>query len=48
MVVAIATGDAAAAEKLGHDHAALFQRRLLDWLTVNAAPALRPVAESGI
>jgi DNA-binding GntR family transcriptional regulator len=46
MITAIATRNAAAAEKLGHDHAALFQRRLLDWLTVNDASALRPVAET--
>ena len=47
MVAAIAAGDAARAEKLGHDHAALFQRRMLAYLTVNAASALRPVAEPG-
>lgn len=44
MVHAIATGDAAAAEKLGHAHADLFQRRLLDWLTVNDAATLQPVS----
>ena len=44
MVQAIATGNAAAAEKLGHDHATLFQRRLLDWLTANDAATLGPVS----
>jgi DNA-binding FadR family transcriptional regulator len=46
MADAIATGNALGAEKLGHDHAALFQRRLLDWLTVNNAAALGPVSKS--
>ena len=41
---AIAARDAPRAEKLGHDHAALFQRRMLAYLTVNAASTLSPVA----
>ena len=46
LVEAIAARDAPRAEKLGHDHAALFQRRMLAYLTVNAASALSPVAGS--
>ena len=46
MVTAIAAGDAPAAEKLGHDHAALFQRHLLDWLAVNDAAKLGPISSS--
>ena len=43
-VEAIAARDAAGAERLGHDHAALFQRRMLAYLTTNAASTLRPVS----
>lgn len=44
MAEAIAAGDAARAEALGHDHAALFQRRVLAYLTVNRAGAVRSVS----
>ena len=44
MVEAIAGRDAARAEKLGHDHAALFQRRMLAYLSANSAATLRPVS----
>ena len=43
-VEAIATRDAARAEKLGHDHAALFQSGMLRYLTTNAAATLGPVS----
>ena len=48
MVAAITAGDAAVAEKLGHDHAALFQRRLMDWLSVNDAATLGSISERRI
>lgn len=44
MTEAIADRDAARAEELGHRHAALFQARMMDYLTANAAASLRPVA----
>jgi DNA-binding GntR family transcriptional regulator len=44
---AIAASDAARAEKLGHDHAALFQHRMLAYLTTNAAATLNPIAGPG-
>jgi DNA-binding GntR family transcriptional regulator len=47
IVDAIAAKDAARAEKLGHDHAALFQHRMLAYLTDNAASALSPVSAPG-
>jgi DNA-binding GntR family transcriptional regulator len=47
LVEAIAGRDAARAETLGHDHAALFQRRMLAYLTVNAAATLNPVSGRG-
>ncbi len=48
MVEAIAAGDSAAAEQLGHDHAALFQRRMLAYLSVNEAASLAPAAAMGL
>ncbi|HUS55982.1 MAG TPA: GntR family transcriptional regulator [Thermohalobaculum sp.] len=45
MVAAITAGDAATAESLGHDHAVLFQRRLMDWLSINDAATLNPTSE---
>ena len=44
LVEAISASDAPRAEMLGHDHAALFQRRMLTYLTVNAASTLSPIA----
>lgn len=44
MVEAIGAGDAPRAERLGHAHAMLFQRRVLDYLTVNDATSVAPVA----
>ncbi len=44
MLAAIRAGDATAAERLGHAHAALFQARVLAYLSQNDASTLRPVA----
>ena len=46
MAQAIEAGDAARAEALGHAHAEVFQRRMLDYLATNAAGTLSPVAKS--
>lgn len=43
MLAAIQDGDAAEAERLGHAHAALFQSRVLAYLSQNDASILRPV-----
>jgi len=45
MAAAIAAGDATEAERLGHAHATLFQRRMLAWLATNEAAGLRPAAD---
>jgi DNA-binding GntR family transcriptional regulator len=45
LVEAIAARDAAGAETLGHDHAALFQSRMLDYLSTNAAATLSPTSD---